>query len=234
MSNQQPYPGPEQPEQPAGTQPPPGYGVPGQAPPPAGAPGPPAPPPGYQAPGYQAPPPGYQAPPQYQAPGQQPPGQQGPPAGNFTFEMPQDMPHSMNDVMPVGGFSGIFKTAGLPQLLKISYIIWLVTAGLGILFNIIGMLGSLLFLGLGSGSAARGFVSSVISLAVMVAVVICAMKLKEGMQWARMALSAMVVLSIILVPLGASGTGLLGIVAAVLMWLPESSAWLKSHAGGVR
>lgn len=225
MSNQQPYPGPEQP---SGTQPPPGYGVPGQAPPPAGAPGPPAPPPGYQAPGYQAPPPGYQA------PGQQPPGQQGPPppAGDFKFEMPQDMPRSMNDVMPVGGFSGIFKTAGLPQLLKISYIIWLVTAGLGILFNALGLLGSLVFLGLGSGSAVRGFVSSLISLAVMVAVVICAMKLKEGMQWARMALSAMVVLSLILVPFGASGTGLLGIVAAVLMWLPESSAWLKSRAVG--
>lgn len=227
MSNQQPYPGPEQPEQPAGNQPPPGYG----APPPAGQPGAATPPPGYQAP-----PPGYQAPPQYQAPGHQAPGQQPPPppAGDFKFEMPQDMPRSMNEVMPVGGFSGIFKTAGLPQLLKISYIIWLVTAALGILFNILGLLGSLVFLGLGSGSAARGFVSSLISLAVMVAVVICAMKLKEGMQWARLALSAMVVVSLVLVPLGASGTGLLGIVAAVLMWLPESSAWLKSRAVGGR
>lgn len=227
MSNQQPYPGPEQPEQPAGNQAPPGYG----APPPAGQPGAATPPPGYQAP-----PPGYQAPPQYQAPGYQAPGQQPPPppAGDFKFEMPQDMPRSMNEVMPVGGFSGIFKTAGLPQLLKISYIIWLVTAALGILFNILGLLGSLVFLGLGSGSAARGFVSSLISLAVMVAVVICAMKLKEGMQWARLALSAMVVVSLVLVPLGASGTGLLGIVAAVLMWLPESSAWLKSRAVGGR
>ena len=196
MSNQQPYPGPEQPEQPAGTQPPPGYGAP--------------------PPGYGAPPPGAQ------------------PAGDFKFEMPRDMPRSMNEVMPVGGFAGIFKTAGLPQLLKISYIIWLVTAALGILFNILGLLGSLVFLGLGSGSAARGFVSSLISLAVMVAVVICAMKLKEGMQWARLALSAMVVVSLVLVPLGASGTGLLGIVAAVLMWLPESSAWLKSRAVGGR
>jgi hypothetical protein len=179
------------------------------------------PPPGYQAPGYQAPP-------GYQQPGHQqpPPSQQ---SGDFKFEMPKDMPKSMNDVMPVGGFAGLFKMDGLPQMMKVSYILWLVTAGLGIIFGVLSFLGSLLLLGSGIGNA-RGLVATLISLALMVAVVICAMKLKEGMQWARWALSATVVVSFLLLFLGGGGVGLLGVVAAVFMWLPDSTAWLNSRS----
>ncbi|ALV47057.1 hypothetical protein MB46_17760 [Arthrobacter alpinus] len=139
------------------------------------------------------------------------------------------MPKSMNDVMPVGGFAGLFKMNGLPQMLKVSYILWLVTAGLGLLVGVISFLGSLVFLGSGFGSV-RGLIATLISLALMVAVVICAMKLKEGMQWARLALSASVIVSFILLFLGGGGVGLLGVVAAVFMWLPESTAWLNSRS----
>ncbi|WP_425862843.1 hypothetical protein [Arthrobacter sp. TWP1-1] len=204
------------PEQPGSQPPPPGYG---SSPTPPNQPG--ATPPGYQAPGYQAPPP-------YQQPGyQQPPQSQQ--SGDFKFEMPKDMPKSMNDVMPVGGFAGLFKTDGLPQMLKVSYILWLVTAGLGIIFGVFSFLGSLLLLGSGMSSV-KGLVLTLISLALMVAVVICAMKLKEGMQWARWALSATVVVSFLLLFLGGGGVGLLGVVAAVFMWLPDSTAWLNSRS----
>lgn len=218
MSTPQENPHSGQPEQVPGQQPnnpPPGYGQPGQQTPPGYS----QPPPGYQQPGQQTP-----------SSGQQPPssGQH----GDFNFELPKDMPRSVNDVMPVGGFSGIFNISGLPQLLKISYIIWLVTAGLGIILNVFGSLTGLILIGTGSGM--RIFLSSLISLALMVAVVVLAMKLKEGLQWARLALSVVVIATLILLPLGGSGTGLLGIVAAVLMWLPESSAWLTGRAGGRR
>lgn len=205
---------------------------------------------GTEQPGSQPSTAGSQAVPNPPAPGYQTPGPQAPqpPAGDFKFEMPKDTPHSMNEVMPVGGFGGIFKMDGLPQLLKISYIIWLVSAGLWLLSTFFLLIGSLFALGArdnsifgitvpGSGAEIRaqgvmGIVVAIISVALILAIVVCAMKLKEGMQWARMALSAIAFLSIILLFFGAGG-GLLSIVATVLMWLPESTAWFNSRAKGV-
>lgn len=242
MSTPNEFPGPEQP----GSQPSPdGHGF--QPTPNA----PQNPNPTYQQPpaGYQQPPPGYQQP-TYQQPGQQQPaGYQVPPsAGGTKFEMPHDMPHSMNEVMPQGGFSGLFKFNDLPQLLKVSYIIWLVTAGIWLIISVLSFFGSLFLLGAkdtivfgipleGTGAALRnegikGLITSIVSLILVAVVLVCIMKLKEGMQWARMALSVIAVLSIILLFFGAGG-GLLGVVATVLMWLPESSAWLDARAKGV-
>lgn len=212
----------------------------------------------YQQPGYQAPqnapqqpygqqPPQYpqggeqlqyqQQPPQYQQPGQQ----QG--QGNFQFQMPTDGPKSFDDVMPKGGFSGIFNVAGLPNLLKWSYILWLITAGLWLLTTIIGFIFSLTLLGRGSdtilgtlygsdywrGEGIKGIIFSIIALVVIAAIVVCAMKLKEGLQWPRLALTIIAAVSIILAIFGGGGVGLIGIVATVLMWLPESTAWLNSR-----
>ncbi|MFQ4150153.1 hypothetical protein AAGW05_15930 [Arthrobacter sp. LAPM80] len=147
--------------------------------------------------------------------------------------MPKDMPHSVQDVMPAGGFSNMFKMDGLPQLLKISYIIWLVTAALWLISTFFTFIGSLFLLAATyfTGDAIKGIVLSIISVVLIAALLVCAMKLKEGMQWARLALSAIVVVGIIFLFLGAGGGGLLGIVAAVLMWLPESNAWFNSRAG---
>ncbi|PYI67941.1 hypothetical protein CVV68_08775 [Arthrobacter livingstonensis] len=213
MSTPNEHPGPEQPGHQA---PPPGYQQ--------------QPPPGYQQPGYQQqPPPGYQQPgyqqqppPGYQQPGNQ---RQAAPSGGSGFEMPSDWPRNMNDVIPAGGFSGLFKLGGLPQLLKVSYIIWLVTAVLWLIGTFFSFLFSLLFV------SPRGVVASIISLALIVVLVVCAMKLKEGRQWARLALSVIAVLSIVMAFVGAP-SGLLGIVATVLMWLPESSAWLNAKSRG--
>lgn len=183
--------------------------------------------PGYASPQHQTQQPQYQAPQQgYGAPQQ-------PAQGNgFKFEMPADAPKSLNDVMPKGGFSGIFNTNGLPSLLKISYLIWIIGAGLWLLTTVIGFVVSLVQLGFGFSAAtgARGTIVSIIAFVVIAAIVVSAMKLKEGLQWPRMALSILAVISFILIFFGA-GIGFLGVIAAVLMWLPESSAWINSRKG---
>ncbi|MHA7178088.1 hypothetical protein ACX80D_15690 [Arthrobacter sp. Sr24] len=150
------------------------------------------------------------------------------------------MPHSVREVMPVGGFAGIFKMDGLPQMLKLSYIMWLVAAGVWVLSTLVLLLGSLFALGAGNdpfgfGAAVRtagvkGILVSLVSFVLIASIVICAMKLKEGLQWARIALSAIALLTIVLMFFGGGG-GLLGVVATVLMWLPESTAWLNSRSG---
>lgn len=190
----------------------------------------PSPEQGNGKPGNQ-PPPGYFSQPKNDAPQYQQPGNQQP-SRNFKFEMPTDMPSSLRDVMPVGGFSGIFKTEGLPQLLKISYIMWLVTAAIWLFFTFFSVLGSLFRLLLTSnrGAGLWGLVVAVITLALIAGIVLCAMKLKEGKQWARMALSAIVVVGFFTIFAGGTGGGMLGVVAAILMWLPESSAWLNSRS----
>ena len=252
MSTPNENPGPEQ----SGSQPPTGSN---DSQPDTNAPQPPnpgyqAPPPGYQPPppGYQAPPPGYQPPPgQQPPPGYQQQYQGAPPpqgSGDYKFEMPKDMPHSFGEVMPKGGFSGLFNTTGLPTLLKVSYIIWLVTAALWLIGTFFGIIFSLIAItasddtvfGIvvpGSGASIRasgwrGLIGSIIALILIAAILICVLQLKAGMQWARMALSIIAVLSIVLLFFSAGG-GLLGIVATILMWLPESTAWLNSRSKGV-
>lgn len=252
MSTPNEFPGPEQP----GSQPSPdGYGStpeanappanPGQPADGGGATQPPSNQPPYQQPGYQqAPPPHQQQ--GYQQPGYQQPGYQqqgGAPAESFTFEMPQDMPRSVREVMPAGGLGGMFKMDGLPQLVKISYILWLVSAAIWTLTTLVLFIGSLVamaskdtFFGYGAAlraAGARGLVVSLISFVLIVAIVICAMKYKEGLQWARMALTAIALLSIILMFFGGGG-GVLGVIAVILMWLPESTTWLNSRAGSAR
>ena len=182
--------------------------------------------PPYQQPGYQQQPnpqpnqaPNYQQP--YQAPQQ--PGYQQQPAGDSSFQMPTSWPKGANDIMPAGGFSSIFKVDGLPQMIKVSYIVWLIVGGLSILGSALSIIVSLAFF------SPRGVIVSIISLAVAAAVILVAMKLKEGLPWARIVLTALTVLSIILTFVGGS-VGWLGVVATVFMWLPESSAWLNSRS----
>lgn len=237
MSNPNEVPQPQQPDAqpPQGApQPPPGY----QAPPPGYQ----QPAPGYQAPGYQAPPPGYQAPPPgYQAP---PPGQQNPgaPGEGFHFEMPTDGPKSFNDVMPKGGFSGMFNVAGMPIELKVSYWIWLIGGLLGLLGGLIGVFGTLVLFGVAPGFAAVLLILVLVSLVLAAAQIVLAMKMKEGKEWARLALSALVVVGLLISIIASAsldGQGnnwfgfIIGAVATVLMWLPNSQAWFKSVKGSV-
>lgn len=176
------------------------------------------------------PPAGYQPPP---AQGYQQPGQ---PQGH-QFQLPSDAPRSFDQVMPKGGFSGIFSVAGMPTELKVSYWIWVISGLLGILVGILGFFGSLLALAVAPAIGVVALLLVLVSLALACAQIILAMKMKEGKSWARMALTVIVgitlVISVILSGMDGTGGGwfgsILGIVATVLMWLPNSQPWFAQR-----
>ena len=230
------------PKVPEGYQPPQGY----QAPPGYGQ----APQQGYQAPpgygqapqGYGQAPQGYgQAPQGYQAPGQQgyPQGQPAP-AGGFRFEMPTDRPKNFNDVMPRGGFSGMFTVTGMPTELKVSYWVWLIGGLLGLLGGIIGLFGSFVLFAFAPGVGLVVLLLVLVALALAAAQIILAMKMKEGREWARFALTIVAGISLVLTIISANavdgrGTSwpgfIVSLAATVLMWLPNSQAWFASIRG---
>lgn len=201
------------------------------------------PPAGYQPPQEYPAPPSYQAPPTYQqpAPGYQQQGQAGHSEG-FRFEMPTDGPKNFNDVLPQGGFSGMFKVTGMPTELKVSYWIWLIGGLLGVLGALLGLFGSVVLFTLAPGVAVVVLLLVLIALVVAAAQIVFAMKMKEGKEWARLALTVIAAISLILSIVGgamANGQGsnwfgfVISLVATVLMWLPNSQAWFKSAKGAL-
>jgi hypothetical protein len=158
--------------------------------------------------------------------------------------MPTDGPRNFNDVMPQGGFSGIFKTQGLPTELKVSYFIWVISGLLALLFGLIGFFAIIAAFAFIPGVAAFLLVLLILSLAVAAAQIVLAMKMKEGKEWARLALTILAAVSLLLaifgsINSGAPGAGLGGnwfgflvsAVAVVLMWLPNSQLWFKAIKG---
>jgi len=223
------------PQQP-GAQPPASGNVP-----PAGPQQPPANPP--FPPGYQAPPPGYQAPPTgYQG---QPAGYQGgpAPASGFRFEMPTDRPRNFGDALPAGGLSGMFKVAAMPTELKVSYWIWLIGGLLGLLGGIIGLFGSFVLIAFAPAVGLLVLLLVIVALMLATAQIILAMKMKEGREWARFALTILVGISLVLALIssgiadGRAGGNLPGflisLVATVLMWLPNAQAWFVANRGRI-
>jgi hypothetical protein len=158
--------------------------------------------------------------------------------------MPTDGPRSFNDVMPQGGFSGMFKTQGLPTELKVSYFIWVISGLLGLLFGLIAFFAVIAAFAFAPAFAAIAMILLLLTLAVAAAQVILAMKMKEGKEWARLALTILAGVSLLLAIFGAvngggSGMGLGGnwfgflvsAVAVVLMWLPNAQLWFKTVKG---
>jgi hypothetical protein len=256
MSTPSEVPEPQQP----GAQPPAGNVPPAGSVPPQGFPaaqGQQPSQPGYQVPGQAYPPPGQypqpgpqgQYPPQgqgYQQPGQ-PYGQAGQPGqpGGFQFQMPTDGPRSFNDVIPSGGFSGMFRVAGLPTELKVSYWIWLIGGMLGVLGTFFGLLATLALFTVAPGLAAIVLLLVLIALALAAAQIVLALKMKEGKEWARLALTVVAGVSLVLALLSGSVGGgtvgegignnwlgfLISAAATVLMWLPNSQAWFNAVKG---
>lgn len=228
MSNPSEVPQPQQPgAQPPASNVPPAGSEPSQGHQP--------PPPGYQAPGQAYPPPGEAQPSQGQAYSQ--PGQ----SGGFHFEMPTDGPKNFNDVMPKGGFSGMFSVTGLPTELKVSYWIWLIGGLLGVLGGIIGVFTSLVLFTVAPGIAVLVLLLVLVALALGAAQIILAMKMKEGKEWARLALTVVAGISLVLAVVngsmldqGGSWFGfVISLAATVLMWLPNSQAWFAAAKGRV-
>jgi hypothetical protein len=227
MKNPDDVPPPQQP----GAQPPQPGNVPPAGPDPRQA-GSPSAAGGFPPPQGYGPPQGYQPPPGYQQPGA---------PGGFRFEVPADRPRSFGEVMPQGGFSGMFSVARMPTELKVSYWIWLIGGLLGLLGGVIGLFGSFVLLAVAPGVGLVVLLLVLVALAFAVAQIILAMKMKEGREWARFALTILVGASLLLTIIGASavegrsGTSwpgfIISLVATVLMWLPNSQAWFASFRG---
>jgi hypothetical protein len=198
------------------------------------------PPAGYQPPqGYQPPPQGYQAAGQASPQPGQPYNQPGQPGG-FHFQMPTDGPRNFNDVLPRGGFAGMFNVTGLPIELKVSYWIWLIGGLLGVLGGLLGLFASLALFTVAPAAAVLVLLLVLVALAIAAAQIVLALKMKEGKEWARLALTVVAGVSLILALIGGSmgqGIGnnwlgfLISAAATVLMWLPNSQAWFTAVKG---
>lgn len=161
-------------------------------------------------------------------------------AGRFPFEIPADRPRSFNDVMPRGGFSGMFSVMGLPTELKVSYWIWVIGGLVGLLAGVIGLFGALVLFAFVPGLAILVLLLVLVALALSGAQIVLAMQMKEGREWARFALTVVAGVSLLLSIIslgfadgrGGNGLGFLAsLVATVLMWVPNSQSWFAAVRG---
>ena len=170
--------------------------------------------------------------------GQPPYGQHGQGQPGASFQMPADRPRSFQEVMPAGGFSGMFKTQGLPTEIQVSYWIWLVSGALGVIFGLFGFLAGLALTAAVGGLGALLLVLVLFGIVLAAAQVVLALRMKEGRQWARLALTVLTGVSLFnyLIAMGGDGGAnffgfVVAAVATVLMWLPNSQAWFQRVAG---
>jgi hypothetical protein len=174
-------------------------------------------------------------------PGSAQPGQPSPAGGGrFAFELPADRPRNFAEIMPRGGFSGLFDVTGLPTELKVSYWIWVIGGLLGLLGGVIGFFGVLVLFAIVPGVAVLVFLLVLVALVVAAAEIVLALKLKEAKEWARFALTIVAGVSLLLAiisssfPAGQDGNWLgflVSLVATALMWVPNSQAWFVAARG---
>ncbi|HSO15280.1 MAG TPA: hypothetical protein VLS95_04905 [Arthrobacter sp.] len=137
----------------------------------------------------------------------------------------------------------MFTVSWLPTELKVAYWIWLIGGLLGLLGGVIGLFGSFVLLAVAPGLGFVVLLLVLLALALAAAQVILAMKMKEGREWARFALTIVAGISLLLAILNAGaaeGRGggswpsfIISLVATVLMWLPNSQAWFASLRGRI-
>jgi len=157
--------------------------------------------------------------------------------------MPADRPRSFSEALPAEGLAGMFKVAAMPTELKVSYWIWLIGGLLGLLGGVIGLFGSFVLVAFAPALGLLVLVLVLVALALATAQIILAMKMKEGREWARFALTIVAGISLVLTIVSASlaegrgGGNMLGfvisLVATVLMWLPNPQAWFAAQRGRI-
>ena len=112
--------------------------------------------------------------------------------------MPTDRPRNFSDATARGGLSGMFKVAAMPTELKVSYWIWLIGGLLGLLGGVIGLFGSFVLIAFAPAIGLLVLLLVLVALALATAQIILAMKMKEGREWARFALTILVGISLVL------------------------------------
>ncbi|AXJ08487.1 hypothetical protein CFN17_01720 [Arthrobacter sp. PM3] len=157
--------------------------------------------------------------------------------------MPADRPRSFSEVLPAGGFSGMFKVPPMPTELKVSYWIWLIGGLLGLLGGVIGLFGSFVLIAFAPPLGLLVLILVLVALALAAAQIVLAMKMKEGREWSRLALTIIAGISLLLAVINSSaaaGRGggsmpgfLISLAATVLMWLPNAQAWFAAQRGRI-
>ncbi|MET3810154.1 hypothetical protein [Arthrobacter sp. UYEF3] len=158
--------------------------------------------------------------------------------GGFRFEWPAHRPRTFHDVLPAGGYSGMFTVPAMPPELKISYWVWVVGGLLGLLAGVIGLFGAVVLFVVSPPAGILLLLLVLVALALAGAQVTLAMKMKEGWAWARFALTIAASVSLVLAAFstGIAGGGswpgfVISLAATVLMWLPNSQSWFNSFTG---
>lgn len=141
---------------------------------------------------------------------------------------------------PRNGFAALFSVAGRPIELKVSFWIWFIGGTLGAMGGLLGALASLVLFAAAPGAAAAVVTLMLLGAAVGAAQVVFAVKMKAGHTWARLALTALTAVTVVLAVVNSTngmGQGgnwaasIVSLVAAALMWLPNSQAWFAAVSG---
>ncbi|MBT1001291.1 hypothetical protein KIH31_01635 [Paenarthrobacter sp. DKR-5] len=127
----------------------------------------------------------------------------------------------------------MFRASALPTELRISYYIWLLGGLLSVVVSVLFLVGTLLVstavAEAGQGAAlALAFGSLAASLVLAAAQILFALRMKEGYEWARIALTVVAALSLVAAVVFQNWLSfLVSAVATVLMWLPNAQAWFR-------
>ncbi|HET8878627.1 MAG TPA: hypothetical protein VFN00_04175 [Arthrobacter sp.] len=158
-----------------------------------------------------------------------------PKPGANRFSWPEDHPRSFHETLPVGGYAAMFTVPPMPASLKVSYWVWVVGGLLGLLAGVVGLFGALVLFVVSPPSGLLLLLLVFVALALAAAQVTLAMKMKEGREWARHALTIATGVSLLLaaVSTGWAGGGswpgfTISLAATILMWLPGAQAWFDA------
>lgn len=181
---------------------------------------------------------------------------------DYRFRMPTAWPKTVAAAKPSfrQGFGSIFQTAHMPMDARIGYWVWLVGTVLaivlwffsiaviafGVLINpftlvATGMVG--IFGGVRWGMVLLFVATMVFVLVMMVVQLFMTLKLREGAEWARLALTAItlasIVYSIILTAAGLESggagsvvTNILSLLMVAFFWLPKANEWFLRTTDG--
>ncbi len=119
---------------------------------------------------------------------------------------------------------------GLPQEISASYVLWLVSAAYSVILHTTTLFSSVGTYG--RGALVLDVPGLIFAILISVAVVYLAIRMKEGAQWARVALTIVCALTVIssLISIMTVGMGIITaltqIVATALMWTAAGQRWL--------
>lgn len=178
----------------------------------------------------------------------------------YRLRMPASWPTSVRSALPSfrGGIGSIVRTAHMPMDARIGYWIWLVGCVgavigwffsvavilFGIVFNPLTLIatGMMSFWGdLRWGVILFYFATMTVSLLMLLLQLALTLKIREGAEWARLALTALTVLSVVYLIIltaaglesGGAGTVAVSLISLVLIaffWMPMANAWFLRTA----